>query len=146
MNTLDEFLADHQAGPALELLVQTTAAVRGDADFVQRPGDVVGGAVLSQEAPINLSADALDAVMAQIDRSATLDESAAAQAVKGGRVAEVATLPSPVREAALAAMAREPWRFGGFGIRRLTLMADVADHGEGAFIELMRIEPGRGAP
>jgi len=150
MNTLDEFLADRQSGPALDLLLQTTAAVRADADFVRRPDDAVGGVALSEESPVSLNANSLDAVMAQIDRSAALDESAARQAVKGGRAAEVAALPSPLREAALAAMAREPWRFGGFGIRRLTLMADAAEHGggrdEGAFVELMRIEPGRGVP
>lgn len=139
MNALSQFFADRASDAAIDLLVKTTAAIRADANFLHGSEDAAAGAALSEEPPVDLSVDALATTLSQIDRAEALDHGAANRAGKGARAAEIAALPSPVREVALAAMGRQRWRFGGFGIRRLPLMT-----GDGAFVELMRIEPGRG--
>jgi len=141
VSAISQFFAAHGADPAVELLARTTAAVRADAAFDQRGADAIGGAVLSDEPPAALNAHALDMVMARIDRADALEAHAATQAEKGGWRAEIAALPSPLREAAFDALEKRGWMFGGLGIRRLPLT-----HGDGAFAELMRIEPGRGVP
>jgi len=141
VNAFSQFIADHAAEPAVALLARTAGAMRTDAGFVERPGDPVAGALLSDETPAPLDPEALAAVMARIDQGAALDQAAADLAGLSPYAAEIAALPSPVREAGLAAVGRHRWRFGGFGIRRLPLMS-----GDGAFAELMRIEPGRGVP
>jgi putative transcriptional regulator len=137
--SLKHYFAERLDDPAIRLLAATTAAVRADPGFVQHPEDVAGGALLSDEAPAILAADALNTVMARIDEADVLDRKAAEAAVESDRAAEIAALPSPVREVAQAALKRGSWRFGGFGIRRLPLLV-----GKGGFAELMRIEPGRG--
>ena len=79
-------------------------------------------------------------MLARIEAEGAKDERAAERAAHGDpSLAEIAALPSPVREAALAALAHDHWRFGGLGIRRLPLGLGAAD------CELMRIEPGHGA-
>jgi len=146
MNAVSQFFADRLADPAVDLMVQTMAAVRADAAFGQQPWDAAAGAALSDETPAGLDNGALETVMARIEQAAALDATAAEQAAKDGRAAEIAALPSPLREVALAALKRKRWRFGGFGIRRLPLLTDMDAGGDGAFVELMRIEPGRGVP
>jgi len=141
MSAVSRFFAQQPSDPAVDLLARTTAAMRADAGFSQRREDSRGGAALSDEAPAPVDPDALEHVLARIDRANALDAQAAQRAKAGGRLAEIAALPSPVREAAFAALDRRRWRFGGFGIRRLPLTT-----GDGGFAELMRIEPGRGVP
>jgi putative transcriptional regulator len=134
---LSHYVAEHAADPAVRLLARSAAALRADADFVRDPADVTAAAFLNQEAPAALAEDALERTLGRIDRLAELDRRAA-QAGPGH--AEIARLPSPVREAALAALKHDRWRFGGLGVRRLPLLA-----GPGSQAELMRIMPGHGA-
>lgn len=133
-----DFMAARRGDPAIRLMAETVAALRTDPDFIQRDEDVAGAAFMGQEDPATLAPDALDRVLSRIDRHDELDRRAAG--LRGADQSEIARLPSPVREAALAALARGGWRFGGLGIRRLPLLA-----GAGTQAELMRIEPGRGA-
>jgi len=127
---------------AVDLIARTAAALRTDSGFVEARTDPLGGAFLGDEAPADLSAKALDQVLARIEAADALDARAAEFAAHGDSIAaEVAGLPSPLREAALDALANERWRLGGVGIRRLILGASGA-----AQAELMRIEPGFGTP
>ena len=135
------FVAAHSGDPAIALLAETAAAVRAGPAYVRREDDVAGAVFLAEEAPAALTADALDQVLREIDRAALRDERAArATGGQGTRMAELAQLPSPVREAALEALKHRGWSFGGFGIRRLGLSANGR-----TLVELMRIQPGFGA-
>jgi putative transcriptional regulator len=136
-----DFVAAHAGDPAVALFAQTAAAVRTDARFIRREDDVASAAFLADETPAPMAADALDRVLGQIDQAADRDRRAvAATRDHGPRMAELAGLPSPLREAALEALKRHGWSFGGFGIRRLALIT-----GDGSEAELMRIQPGFGA-
>lgn len=136
--SLNAYLAARRHDPAVRLLAETTAAMRTDAAYLADDGDGAGGAFLAEEAPAELGADALERVLARIEAAGAQDERAQ-RAAQDPVSAEVARLPSPVREAALKTLEHDRWRVGGPGIRRLPL-----DLG-GAHCELMRIEPGRGA-
>jgi putative transcriptional regulator len=126
---------------AVELLAQTTFAMRADARFVEREDDLAAAVFLAEEDPAALDADALDRVFSRIEAADALDQRAQALAgARDGLTAEVAALPSPVREAALQAMAEHHrWTFAGLGIQRLSLFTD-----QGEQAELLRIEPGHG--
>lgn len=105
--------------------------------------DAVGGALLDIETPVALAAGALDSALAQIDALERV-ESRVQQAASdaGRRLGEIAGLPEPAREAAFAAIEQgERWTFAGLGLRRLLLPV-----GGDARTELIRIEPGHGAP
>jgi putative transcriptional regulator len=139
--TLSSVFEAGRGNRAVELLAQTTFAMRADAGFVEREDDMAAAVFLAEEEPATLSADALDRVFGRIDAANSLDRQAEA-AAKGrdGLTAEIAALPSPVREAALQAMAEQHrWTFAGLGIQRLALFSD-----QGEQAELLRIEPGHG--
>ena len=136
---LSDLFAQRRADPAIRLIAETTAAMRADANFVERPLDAAAGALLSDETPAVLGPDALDAVMSRIESAGEADRHAAASIGHGRWADEIATLPSPLREAALDALKTAKWEFVGFGIRRLPLLT-----GDGTFAELMRVEPGHG--
>jgi putative transcriptional regulator len=139
-HSLSGYFSARSGEDAIRLLAETTAAMRADAGFVEREDDVAGAAFLTDENPAGLAPGSLDQVMARIADAANLDERAAERASQGDPVvAELAALPSPVREAALAAVERQRWRFTAFGIRTVTLMED-----NGVHAVLMRIEPGAG--
>jgi len=140
--SLQQVFDGRRANAAVDLIARTTDALRTDSRFVEAPSDPLGGAFLGDETPADLSAEALDRVLARIEAADARDERAAEFAARGDSIAaEVAGLPSPLREAALAALTDDHWRLGGVGIRRLILGASGA-----AQAELMRIEPGFGTP
>ena len=115
--------------------------MRADPDYFRREDDVASGVFLAGEQPANLSSDALARALARIDDDVALDRRAADQVQSDDpRMAELAALPSPLREAAFEALKTRSWTFGGFGIRRLALL-----NGHGTQAELMRVEPGYGA-
>jgi putative transcriptional regulator len=125
---------------AIDLLARTTFAMRADAGFVERDDDLAAAVFLADEEPAALAADALASVLDRIDAAEALDRRARAGA-PGGVRAEIAELPSPLREAVLQAMAeRHRWTFAGLGIQRLILFTDGDQHAV-----LLRIEPGHGA-
>jgi anti-sigma factor ChrR (cupin superfamily) len=136
---LSDYFAGRPGDPALALLADTTAALRADAGFESRADDTASAVFLADEAPLSLGVDAFAQVMARIDEAQDRDHQAALRVDGNPLRAEVARLPSPVREAALDALDHNRWRFAGIGIRRLPLPVESAGH-----VELMRIEPGRG--
>ena len=137
--SLNQMLSGRRDDPAIRLLADTIVNLRADAAFETRPADFAAGALFADETPASLDADALGAVMAQIDAASGRDLDARARAAKGKWADEIATLPSPLREAALDALEQADWQFLGFGIRRLPLRIKG-----GGFAELMRVEPGSG--
>lgn len=127
-------------GP-LRLLIDTRARLESHTLDAAKTADAVGGALLEQIDPEALRPDALKDVLALLE---TVDDepahrSAAEQAGQG--LEEVLALPEPTRSAALAALETSNWRFAGPGLRTLPLMSE-----EDTKAELIRIEPGRGAP
>ena len=138
--TLAGLVAGRADDPGLRLLAETTAALRADAAFVAREDDAAAATFLGAETPAGLTPAAFQAVLARIGEAEGRDSAAMAGAGDDPRRAEIAALPSPIRETALAALERGSWSFGGFGIRRLPLPVGGAGH-----VELMRIEPGCGA-
>ena len=137
--SLNQMLSGRRDDPAIRLLADTIVNLRSDAAFDARPQDIAAGALFADETPASLDADALGAVMAQIDAASGRDLDARARAAKGKWADEIATLPSPLREAALDALDHSNWQFLGFGIRRLPLRIKG-----GGFAELLRVEPGSG--
>jgi putative transcriptional regulator len=139
--TLSSVFEAGRGNRAVELLAQTTFAMRADAGFVEREDDLAAAVFLAEEEPATLAADALDRAFGRIDAADSLDRQAEAAAKgRNGLTAEIAALPSPVREAALQAMAEQHrWTFAGVGIQRLALFSD-----QGEQAELLRIEPGHG--
>ena len=138
--TFAELVAGRPDDPGVRLLAETTAALRADATFVVRPDDAAAAEFLTEESPAALQVAAFQDVLSRIGEAERRDTAARIAAGGDPRRAEVAALPSPVREAALAALDRGDWSFGGFGIRRLPLPV-----GGKAHVELMRIQPGCGA-
>ncbi len=134
-----------QANAALRLLMDARVHVSADAAREVDLCDTLGGAFLESLTPVALEPDALSRALACIDalddepRVASQPQKAAAEAGRG--VQEVLDLPEPVRDAALTAMEGADWRFAGRGIRILELLED-----QGCKAELLRIEPGAGAP
>ncbi len=127
---------------AVRLLVDAATDMRAGADFERLDIDPVGGALLVDEPPEAVGADALTRTLALIEQAEANDRHATQQATRNLPFAkELLDLPAPVRDAGLKALQRRRrWSFGGFGIKRLPLIASG-----GALIELVRVEPGRGA-
>ncbi|HEY2662184.1 MAG TPA: cupin domain-containing protein [Caulobacteraceae bacterium] len=139
--SLNTYLSDRRADPAVRLFAQATIAMRADPSYVAREDDAAAAVFLTQEVPAPLAQGAFDAVLGLIESAEARDRQAAARTHGGDpTLAEIIRLPSPVREAALASLKSNRWRFGGFGIRRLALATADQTH-----MELMRIEPGHGA-
>ena len=130
-----------EANGAVRLLAATATDMRAASNFAVLDADPLGGALLAHETPATLDDQALARTLAVIDDADAADRWAAGQA-RAGRpyAAELLGLPGPVRDAGLKALGRRGWSFGGFGIRRLPLVASG-----GATAELVRVEPGRGA-
>ena len=130
-----------EANAAVRLLVEAATEMRSGADFERLDIDPVGGALLVDEPPEAVGADALTRTLALIEQAEANDRLAARQAARNLPFAkELLELPASVRDAGLKALRRRRWSFGGFGIKRLPLIASG-----GAIIELVRVEPGRGA-
>ena len=140
-NSLAALRRAGEANPAVRLLTVVASDMRAGADFERLDIDPVGGALLIDEPPEAVGADALTRTLALIDQAEANDRHAAQQAVRNLPFAkELLDLPASVRDAGLKALQRRRWSFGGFGIKRLPLIASG-----GAIIELVRVEPGRGA-
>ncbi|HLI67254.1 MAG TPA: cupin domain-containing protein [Caulobacteraceae bacterium] len=138
--TLSGVLDAWGSNRAVELLARTTHAMRADPGFVQRDDDLASAVFLEEETPAGLDADALNRVLGEIDAADAADAEATSRLAGGAFADEIAGLPSPVRDAALDAIARDAsWTFAGLGIQRLALFDD-----DGAHAILMRITPGYG--
>jgi putative transcriptional regulator len=104
--------------------------------------DVVGGAALEAESPVDVSSHFLADVLARID--ALEDSQAKAQEAvhaAGRAIDELLGLPQPLRDISLNSAAREGWTFAGPGVKSMAL-----ETGGALRAKLLRIEPGHGAP
>ncbi len=141
----DEFYSAYAAGtldPALILLVETQAALREDVRRELHAADTVAGVFLERESPANMSEMSLTRTLNAIDKldiSAERNERAARTA--GSILDELIVLPEPLKAKALAAAGEAGWKFGGPGLKVMPLELDSE-----ASVELLRIEPGHGAP
>lgn len=144
----EKMLAAYVAGrlvPALELLVEAQGAVCQAAGGDLRIADAVTGAFFECEMPVEVAPGALENVFAAIESGAP-SPAACLPARSPGHAAgavleEVLRLPEPVRTKALEAIGAGGWSFAGPGIRALPLQVPGL-----ARAELLRIEPGWGAP
>ena len=121
------------------LLANTMAAFYAEKATL---GDRISGACLEMETPSAMRSDALDSVLAAIDgleRPEPAYRKAAQDA--SDSINEIISLPQPLRDVALEATAEQGWKFGGIGIRTLTLNADSETE-----VQIMRLQPGQGVP
>jgi putative transcriptional regulator len=141
----EERLAAYAAGtlaPGLRLLMDTRAAMLVQAAFEQRLADGLAGDFFSAETPSPLADDALEAALAAIDAvEVTPALSSRAAKAAGSALQELLDLPEPLREIALEAAGRKGWKFAGPGLRVMALDVGGSEH-----VDLLRIEPGHGAP
>lgn len=141
----EERLAAYAAGtlaPGLRLLMDTRAAMLVQAAFEQRLADGLAGDFFSAETPSPLAEDALEAALSAIDAvEVTPALSSRAARAAGSALQELLDLPEPLREVALDAAGRKGWKFAGPGLRVMAL-----DVGGIEQVDLLRIEPGHGAP
>jgi putative transcriptional regulator len=98
------------------------------------------------ETPVAMKNGALDAVLARLtedpfQEQATRAPCRRAAEAAGTVITEVLALPIQVRELALEAIGQGSWVFGGPGLRSLPLAVPGPSKAE-----LLRIEPGWGAP
>jgi putative transcriptional regulator len=144
----ERLVAAYAAGalePALQILVEAQGAILPESHRDRLLAEYAAGAMFESEEPVAMSADALDQVFTRIDSGET-NSSRAMKAVRAARAAtqlidEVLALPSPVRDHALEAIGEGGWTFAGPGIRVLPLPCAGPSK-----LELLRIEPGWGAP
>jgi putative transcriptional regulator len=132
----EDIFAAYAAGALsapMRLLLDSQAELDRQTGGFVGVADAIGGALLEEISPAQLSAGALDKALAAIaaDPSQTppindLDP-------------EFAGLPAAVRRRVRAAGAK--WKFAGPGVKYLPLLEEG-----GAKAELIRIEPGRGVP
>lgn len=132
---------------AMELLVETQAALCPASTNDIGVAETVAGAFFEGENPAPLSSDAFSRSVARLasegaQQAAPLAPTVRAAATRASALLnEIFALPHTVHDCALEALGRGGWTFGGPGIRTLEL--DLGDH---ARAELIRIEPGWGAP
>lgn len=128
--------------PAVRLMLETQGALRAGMGAQTHTVDAVGGAMLESEDPVDMNEGALTAALAGID-AVELDAQEHRVAMQSANAAlqELLDLPEPLREHALLAVGATGWKFAGPGIRALNL-----DVGGTAHAQLLRIEPGFGAP
>lgn len=121
------------------LLLETQAAIRPSMSAPLFAGDVIGGAMLELESQTPMSLNALDCALAALDHEPTREQKAAANASKD--IHELIRLPRPLQDFALDAAGERGWRSAGRGLQVMGLDVDARTE-----CELMRIEPGCGAP
>lgn len=141
----DEFFGAYASGqldPALELLIETQAALRPETRQDIAAADTLAGFFFEHEKPAPMSFKAVDRALAAIDMLPTSNREAKSAAVKAGQaVDEIIRLPELLRDRVFAAAAGQGWKFAGPGLKVMSL--DIESTAE---VELLRIEPGCGAP
>ncbi len=122
------------------LLLETQAALRPEFGAPLLASDMVGGALMECEPEAELSAGALEQALAALDDDVPpLEAQAASDA--GDRLNELIRLPQPLQDFAFEAAGREGWKSKGRGLSVMPLQIDGQTE-----CELLRIEPGCGAP
>lgn len=137
-DALAEAVASGRASAPLALLAQTQAALAPRARATLETAEAIASAQFEGEAaaPVALS----DAVLARLD--AIGQELPAKHTPADALAAELARLPAPLRDAALASAANGArWTFAAPGLRSL-----LVSNENGVRAEVLRIQPGHGAP
>ena len=126
-------LASGRAEPALGLLLDTIMDMRG---ISERDGEIISGAALEGETPLEMSSTALDMVFAAIEKGGDMIKPQAALAY-----AELGAVPVVLQSAIREAEARRDWAQVGPGIRALPLGLPGK-----ARAEIIRLEAGLAVP
>ncbi len=137
-DALAEAVASGRASAPLALLAETQAALAPRARAALGAAEAIASARFEGEAaaPVALS----DAVLARLD--AIGQEQPAKHTQSDALAAELARLPAPLRDVALqAAASGARWTFAAPGLRSLLITDD-----NGVRAEVLRIQPGHGAP
>jgi putative transcriptional regulator len=134
----DDLLLRHaagrlSAGPAL--VVATHLAVCPICRNATRIGEAVGGVLLAEEAPADMSPDALDRALARLDMPASTPH----PALPVHELAPGLPMPRPLQD-----VAHGPWRWVAPGVGRIRLNLAGAMPGERAY--LLRVAPGSTLP
>lgn len=144
-NLGEEFYSAYAAGtldPALELLVETQAALRSDVRHHLMAANAVGGHFLQNEPPAPMSFRATERALEKIDAIEALPaDNVVAARLATKMVDELIRLPEPLQERALQCSVDSAWKFAGKGLRILDMKISPS-----VSAELLRIEPGCGAP
>ena len=141
----EEFYSAYAAGtldPALILLIETQASLKENVRRMLHMADCVSTIFFEAEKPARMNASALDKTLSMIDQIEQAGANPLPSASTAGNILdEMITLPEPLRDRALKAAGGSGWKFGGPGLKSLPL-----DIKSSAKVELIRIEPGCGAP
>lgn len=138
----EELYAAYTSGrldPGFVLLLETQAALRPRLQDELDRTDVIGGALLEMENSAPMGFGALDRAMTALDDETAPVRKAASAAT--ANLKELIRLPSPLQDFALDAAGNKGWQWAGKGLKILNL-----DVGGATEVELLRIEPGCGAP
>lgn len=137
-DVLAEAVASGRASAPLALLAETQAALAPRARASLTAAEAIAGARFEQESASPVS---LDAVMAKIDGAAQ-ERAPEPREARGALATELSRLPAPLRDVALEAAANGArWTFAAPGLRSLLLSDE-----NGVRAEVLRIQPGHGAP
>lgn len=123
-------MASGRAEPALGLFIESLMEMRG---LVFEAGEIVAGAALEAEAPVDMAPDALERAFAAID--------AAPRQERAPHYPDLIKLPRRLADAMLEAEAGHGWTTAGPGVRKLRLGI-----GGDARAELIRLEAGVSTP
>lgn len=131
-----------QLDPALALLSDTQASVLGVRTGNAGIADIIGGVALEGEYPASVSASFSSDIMAKIEAyEATNAQAKLAATAAGSALAELLSLPQPLRDLCLDTAGTSGWAFAGPGVKSMVLAT-----GGTLPTRLLRIEPGHGAP
>lgn len=123
-------LASGRAEPALSLFIESLMEMRG---LAFETGEVLAGAALEAEAPVEMAADALVRTLAAIDASPRRERSA--------HYPDLIKLPRRLADVMLEAEADHGWTTAAPGVRKLRLLV-----GGEARAELIRLDAGHTTP
>lgn len=121
--------------PAVSRIMAAHAAMCALCRAAMKKLEAIGGAVLEDEEPAALAADALEKALSAISREPTRPTPLPDT---------LSVLPRQVHDIVAPAIRKMSWRFGGSGLKILDLDLPTAAVGE--TFRLFRIEPGSGPP
>jgi putative transcriptional regulator len=128
-----------EVSPAMSRILQAHASLCTRCRQAMNNVEVVAGVCLAADPGVETSSDALQNVLAVLDR-----EENPTAAAKRAAPEWLSSLPKPVHDIIAPSVGAAGWRFAGPGLRTLDLT--LPDSAERETFQLLRIEPGFGAP
>lgn len=141
----DEILVSYAAGElseACSLLVATHTALCPDCRAKVRAGEAIGGALVDDASPAAMSEDALNAVLARVEREKDTATPAPDPVADAASAQDVPVLPQPLRDYAGGDLDGLRWRRLGKGAHHIPL---VTGRGKPT-ARLLRIPAGQAVP